>query len=52
MEFLQVPDSYYEMLKERLKQSKVKIAEQLSVLQVNYLIKVKGKIKIMNIFRN
>lgn len=34
VEFLQVPDSYYDMLRERLKQSKVKIAEELNVLQV------------------
>lgn len=34
MEFLQVPDSYYDILKERLKHSKVKIAEELNILQV------------------
>lgn len=38
VEFLQVPDSYYDMLRERLKQSKVKIAEELNVLQVLYKI--------------
>lgn len=40
VEFLQVPDSYYDILRERLKKSKVKIAEELAVLQVNYLYSV------------
>lgn len=34
-EFLQVPDSYYDMLKERLQQSSVKITEELKTLQVS-----------------
>ncbi|XP_046621581.1 4-hydroxyphenylpyruvate dioxygenase isoform X1 [Neodiprion virginianus] len=33
MEFLDVPDSYYEMLKDRLKNSSVQITEDLSILQ-------------------
>ncbi|KAF2898393.1 hypothetical protein ILUMI_07796 [Ignelater luminosus] len=33
IEFLQVPDSYYDILRERLKNSKVKIAEALDILQ-------------------
>ncbi|KAF7272581.1 hypothetical protein GWI33_014640 [Rhynchophorus ferrugineus] len=33
IEFLQVPDSYYDIIRERLKDSKVKIAEELDVLQ-------------------
>lgn len=33
IEFLQVPDSYYDILREKLKQSKVKIMEQISILQ-------------------
>ncbi|KAI4460401.1 4-hydroxyphenylpyruvate dioxygenase [Holotrichia oblita] len=32
-EFLQVPDSYYELLRERLKESKVQVAENLDILQ-------------------
>ncbi|CAG9819185.1 unnamed protein product [Phaedon cochleariae] len=39
MQFLKIPDSYYEMLKERLKHSKVQIAEELDILQeLNILI--------------
>lgn len=34
MEFLNVPDSYYDMLKDRLNDSKVKITEDLKILQV------------------
>lgn len=33
MEFLTVPDTYYEQLREKLKKSPVKIQEDLSVLQ-------------------
>ncbi|XP_018321242.1 4-hydroxyphenylpyruvate dioxygenase [Agrilus planipennis] len=33
IEFLQIPDSYYDILKERLKISKVKIAEELDTLK-------------------
>lgn len=33
MEFMSVPDTYYEQLRERLKCSKVKIAEDMDVLQ-------------------
>ena len=33
-DFLMVPDTYYDQLREKLKSSKVKIAEDLSVLQV------------------
>ncbi|XP_076265537.1 4-hydroxyphenylpyruvate dioxygenase [Rhynchophorus ferrugineus] len=33
IEFLQVPDSYYDIIREKLKDSKVKIAEELDVLQ-------------------
>lgn len=34
MEFMSVPDTYYDQLRENLKQSKVKISEDLDVLQV------------------
>jgi 4-hydroxyphenylpyruvate dioxygenase len=33
-EFLQVPDAYYEILRERLKADKVKLIEDLDILQV------------------
>jgi 4-hydroxyphenylpyruvate dioxygenase-like putative hemolysin len=33
-EFLQVPDTYYEILRERLKADKVNLIEDLDVLQV------------------
>lgn len=33
VEFLQVPDSYYDLLREKLKHSKVRVVEQLDVLQ-------------------
>lgn len=33
-EFLQVPDTYYEILKERLRADKVKLIEDLDILQV------------------
>lgn len=33
VEFLQVPDSYYEILREKLQYSKVKVLEELDVLQ-------------------
>lgn len=38
MEFLNVPDSYYEMLRNRLETSGTKIVEDLSILQVLLLI--------------
>lgn len=38
VDFLQSPDSYYASLKERLKQSKVKIIEDLDVLQKNSIL--------------
>lgn len=34
MEFMSVPDTYYQQLREKLKHSKVKIAEDLSILEV------------------
>lgn len=34
MEFMFVPDTYYKQLRENLKQSKVKVSEDLDVLQV------------------
>ena len=34
MEFMSVPDTYYNQLRENLKHSKVKISEDLDVLQV------------------
>lgn len=34
MEFMSVPDTYYEQLREKLKHSKVKIVEDMDVLQV------------------
>ena len=34
MEFMCVPDTYYEQLRENLKHSKVQITEDLDVLQV------------------
>jgi 4-hydroxyphenylpyruvate dioxygenase-like putative hemolysin len=33
-EFLQVPDTYYEILRERLNADKVKLIEDLDILQV------------------
>ncbi|XP_022920227.1 4-hydroxyphenylpyruvate dioxygenase-like [Onthophagus taurus] len=33
LEFLQVPDSYYDLIREKLKSSKVKVAEELDILQ-------------------
>jgi len=33
MEFLTIPDTYYDMLKEKLKRSKVKVTEDLEILQ-------------------
>lgn len=38
MEFLDVPDSYYDMLRNRLKASGTKIVEDLDILQVLLLI--------------
>jgi 4-hydroxyphenylpyruvate dioxygenase len=39
MEFLKTPDTYYKQLRENLKQSKVKIVEDLDVLQeLNILV--------------
>lgn len=38
MEFLDVPDSYYDMLRNRLKASGTKIVEDLDMLQV-YIVK-------------
>lgn len=35
MEFMSVPDTYYQQLKEELKHSKVKIAEDISILEVS-----------------
>lgn len=37
MEFMSVPDTYYDQLRENLKQSKVKISEDLDVLQVRIM---------------
>lgn len=34
MEFMSVPDTYYDQLREKLKDSKVKISEDMDVLQV------------------
>lgn len=34
MEFLDVPDSYYDMLRNRLKNNGIKILEDLNILQV------------------
>jgi len=36
MEFMSVPDTYYQQLKENLKLSKVKIVEDMSILEVKY----------------
>lgn len=36
MEFMSVPDTYYQQLKENLKLSKVKIVEDMSILEVQY----------------
>lgn len=36
MEFMSVPDTYYQQLKEKLKLSKVKIVEDISILEVQY----------------
>ncbi|KAK5645405.1 hypothetical protein RI129_006705 [Pyrocoelia pectoralis] len=38
VEFLKVPDTYYDMIRERLKHSKVKVAEDISVLQELHLL--------------
>jgi len=38
MEFLDVPDSYYNMLRNRLEASGMKIVEDLDILQVFLLI--------------
>ncbi|KAB0795499.1 hypothetical protein PPYR_12338 [Photinus pyralis] len=38
VEFLKVPDTYYDMIRERLKHSKVKVAEDISVLQDLHLL--------------
>ncbi|KAB0795522.1 hypothetical protein PPYR_12361 [Photinus pyralis] len=38
VEFLKVPDTYYDMIRERLKHSKVKVAEDISVLQALHLL--------------
>lgn len=39
IEFLQIPSSYYDIIREKLKQSKVKITEEISLLQeLNILI--------------
>lgn len=51
MEFLNVPDSYYDMLKDRLNNSKVKIAEDMKILQVLYIIfKENNNLLIVNCF--
>lgn len=34
MEFLDVPDTYYDMLRNRLKTNGIKILEDLNILQV------------------
>lgn len=36
MEFMSVPDTYYQQLRENLKLSKVKIVEDISILEVQY----------------
>lgn len=36
MQFLEVPDSYYDLIREKLKKSKVRVAEALDVLQVRH----------------
>lgn len=36
MDFLSVPDTYYDQLREKLASSPVKVTEDLSVLQVIY----------------
>lgn len=36
MEFMTVPETYYQQLREKLKLSKVKIAEDLSILEVRH----------------
>ena len=36
-EFLSVPDTYYDQLRQKLAESPVKITEDLDVLQVNWL---------------
>lgn len=38
MEFMTVPDTYYDQLRENLKNSKVKITEDLDVLQVRAVV--------------
>jgi len=41
MEFMTVPDTYYQQLKEKLKFSKVKIVEDFSILEVRQYIQFK-----------
>lgn len=36
MEFMSVPDTYYNQLREKLKHAKIKISEDLDVLQVRH----------------
>lgn len=40
MEFMTVPDTYYEKLRQNLKHSKVQITEDLDILQVSLRSKV------------
>ncbi len=41
MEFMTVPDTYYQQLKEKLKFSKVEIVEDFSILEVRQYIQFK-----------
>ena len=38
MEFLNIPDSYYNLLRKRLANSKVKVAEDLDLIQKNKIL--------------
>lgn len=44
MEFLSIPDSYYDILREKLSKSNVKVVEEFKTLQVkkNYDIYIYG----------
>lgn len=41
MEFMTVPDTYYQQLKEKLRFSKVKIVEDISILEVRQYFQFK-----------
>ena len=48
MEFMTVPDTYYQQLRENLKRSKVKVTEDLDILEVRGKKKMFYKVKCMS----